>query len=72
MIINIRVSPRAKLNLVKNDGDIMRVYITTAPEDGKANQAVIKLLAEHFSVAKSQIKIIRGETSRDKVIQIQT
>jgi uncharacterized protein (TIGR00251 family) len=70
MIINVRVTPKAKQNLIKPDGDILRVYITAAPTDGKANQAVIKLLAAHFNVAKSNIKIIRGDTSKDKVIEI--
>ncbi|GHS97010.1 UPF0235 protein [Bacteroidia bacterium] len=47
-----------------------RVYVTAAPADGAANRAVIKLLAEHLGVAKSKIRIIRGETSRDKLMEI--
>jgi len=38
--------------------------------DGKANQAVIEILAKHFSVKKSDIEIIRGHTTRQKLIKV--
>lgn len=67
--INIRVIPRAKLNKIEEmpDGSV-RVHTTAAPADGVANSAVIKMLAKHFHVPKTSISIIRGTTSRDKVI----
>ena len=69
-IFNVRVTPHAKQNkIVENDG-VLRVYTTIAPEKGKANDAVIKALAKHFGVAKSQIKIVRGVAAHDKVIEI--
>lgn len=69
-IFNVRVTPHSKQNkVVENDG-VLRVYTTVAPENGRANDAVIKALAKHFGVAKSQIKIVRGVTARDKVIEI--
>lgn len=69
-IFNVRVTPHAKQNkVVENDG-VLRVYTTVAPENGRANNAVIELLAKHFDVAKSQIKIVRGVATRDKVIEI--
>ena len=71
MIINVRVIPRAKFNRVevKSDG-LVRVHTTTAPTDGKATMDVIKMLAQHYNVPKSSIKLIRGQTSRDKVFEI--
>ena len=67
---NIRVTPHARHNkIVENDG-VLRVYTTVAPENGRANGAVIELLSKHFDVPKSRIKIIRGETSRDKVVTV--
>ena len=69
--INLRVIPRAKQNKIDVDADgTYRVHITAAPVDGAANVAVIKILAEYFNIPKSQIKIVRGETSRDKVVEI--
>lgn len=69
-IFNVRVIPHAKQNKVICNNDVLRVYTTTAPENGKANNAVIDLLADFFYVPKSKILIIRGATSRNKVISI--
>lgn len=52
------------------DGDNWRVKLMTPPVDGKANQALVKFLAEELSVAKNKIKIIGGEKSREKIVQI--
>lgn len=69
--INVRVIPRAKLNRVEIQPDgIVRVHTTTAPTDGKATADVIKMLAAHYGVPKTSIKLIRGATSRDKVFEI--
>ena len=70
MQITIRVIPRARRNAVdvQPDGSY-RVCTTAAPADGDANAAVIKMLAKHLGVPKSTIKIIRGQTARDKVLE---
>lgn len=68
---NVRVIPHAKQNKVVLDGDVLRVYTTTAPEKGRANRAVIDLLSEYFSIAKSRIVISKGATSRNKIVVIQ-
>ena len=67
---NIRVTPHAKQNKVVESGDVLRVYTTIAPENGRANGAVIELLSEYLDVPKSKIKIIRGLTGRDKIVTI--
>ena len=67
---NVRVTPHAKQNkLVESDG-VLRVYTTVAPENGRANSAVIELLSEYFDVPKSRIKILKGLTGRDKVVAV--
>ena len=68
---NVRVTPHAKQNKVVADGDVLRVYTTTAPEKGRANGAVVELLAKHFGVAKSKIVISKGTTSRNMIVVIQ-
>ncbi|MFH1736792.1 MAG: DUF167 domain-containing protein [Actinomycetota bacterium] len=70
MKIRIKVTPKAKTERVVNDGDCLRVYVTAAPESGKANAAVIKLLAKHFDVPPSTITIVSGHGSRDKMVRI--
>lgn len=68
--ITIRVIPRARRNAVEVQPDgSLRVHTTAAPADGDANAAVIKMLARHLDVPKTSIKIIRGQTARDKVIE---
>jgi uncharacterized protein len=69
--IKVKLSPRTKQNkIVGWSGDTLRIHVTAPPVDGKANLALIKFLAKEFKVAKSDIKIIKGETSRDKVLEI--
>ena len=68
--IAVRVTPKASRNAVTVDGDAIRVHVTTVPEDGKANAAVVKLLAKALGVAKSRLVLTRGATSRDKVFRI--
>ena len=70
-IFNVRVTTRAKqVKVVEEDG-IVRVYTNVVPEKGKANDAVIELLAKYFNVPKSRIVISKGLTSRDKVVIVQ-
>lgn len=71
MKISVRVIPRAKQNLVEEQPDgSYRVRVTTAPTDGKATEAVIKLLAKHFKCTQSGVKLISGQTSRTKIFEI--
>jgi len=53
-------------------GDVYTVRVREAPVQGKANEAVIRLVAERFRVPKSAVKIISGLTSRNKIIEIRT
>jgi|TARA_B100000315_G_C14161124_1_gene400104 hypothetical protein len=69
--LEIRVTPRAKRNSVElSSPGQLRVRVTVAPEDGKANAAVLKLLAKTLGVPKSRMSIIRGQTNRDKVVSL--
>jgi len=74
-MMQVRVTPKASSNSVKIEErdagpPLVRVYVTTVPEDGKANDAVIKLLAKKMGVPKSALTIIKGLSSRDKTIRI--
>lgn len=68
--IALRVTPRASRNHVEETETGLRVYVTTVPEDGKANAAVQKLLARALGVPKSSLTLLRGQTARDKVFRI--
>jgi uncharacterized protein (TIGR00251 family) len=67
----ITVKPQAKKSEVKKISEGEYAVSVNAPaREGKANEAVIELLARHFSVPKSSIRIIRGQTARRKLIEI--
>lgn len=51
-----------------NANGVLKASVTKAPEDGKANQALIKMLAKEWRMAKSTIEVIQGHTSRNKVL----
>ena len=68
--IAVRVTPKASRDRIVTEGDEIRVYTTVAPEDGKANAAVVKLLAKATGVPKSRLTLIRGATARDKVFRV--
>lgn len=68
---NIRVTPHAKQNKVVESDGVLRVYTTVAPENGRANGAVIELLSDYLDVPKSRIKILKGLAGRDKVVSIE-
>ncbi|MDD5432337.1 MAG: DUF167 domain-containing protein [Candidatus Omnitrophica bacterium] len=70
MIISVRVIPRASRNLVKEEGDKLKVYLTKPAQEGLANHKLIELLSEHFKIKKYNIKIIKGLTSREKLVEI--
>ena len=65
----IRATPKAK-RIAIEDGDPIRVWVTAPPADGKANEAVRKLLAKALGVAPSRLTLKRGATSRDKLFQL--
>ncbi|MDR3285195.1 MAG: DUF167 family protein [Holosporales bacterium] len=74
----VRVTPRASSNRIKevtqdtaNSGKFfLKVYVTTAPEAGKANKTVIELLAKTLKIPKSGLAVISGQKSRTKFIRI--
>lgn len=71
MILQVRVIPKAKFNRIQELTDnSLKIHITQAPEDNKANKAVIEIVRRHYGVKKNQISIIKGEHSQNKLIEI--
>jgi uncharacterized protein (TIGR00251 family) len=68
--LNIKVIPNAKANKLVEEPGRSKVYLTAPAVEGKANAALIEFLAKHFETKKSKISIIRGLTSRIKVVQL--
>lgn len=73
MKLAVTVKTNARKNEVRKINDItFLVAVTASPIDGKANKAVIELLAEYFDVPKSRIEIKAGSTSKNKIITLDT
>ena len=71
MDLDVRVQPRAKRNRVEAiERGRLKIYVTAPPEGGKANEAVIALLAKTLGVPKSSVRIVRGHTTRDKRLRV--
>ena len=69
--IDVRVQPRASRNSVAGFRDgTLRVSVTAPPHDGQANAALLELLSETLKVGKSRLHIVRGHSSRDKVVTV--
>jgi len=74
--VRVKVTPRAGRNRVDGlapdpeGGMALKVAVSAAPEDGKANAAVIKLLAAEWRVAKSTIEVVLGAADRRKVLHL--
>ena len=72
MIIRVRVIPNAKHSEVMGRvGSIVRVRISSAAVEGKANDDLIEFLAEFFGVKKSGVSILRGEKGKEKTVQVE-
>ncbi len=64
--IAVRATPKAARAGLSRDGDRIRISVTTAPEAGKANEAVRAVLAAAMRVAPSRLRLLRGHSARDK------
>ena len=71
IIIEVKVDPRSsKRGIVGVMDNVLKVKLTAPPVDGAANEQLVELLAERYGVKKSNIIILRGETSRRKTVKI--
>lgn len=67
---SVKVVPNAKKRKIVEEPGRLKVYLTAPAVDGKANEALIEFLAEHFGKKKRDITIIRGKISREKVVEV--
>ncbi|MBB3313541.1 hypothetical protein FHT78_005335 [Rhizobium sp. BK196] len=72
----VRLTPnggRDAIGGIEPDGEgemLLKARVSTAPEKGKANKALIALVAKSLSIAKSSVSIVSGDTSRKKILRI--
>jgi uncharacterized protein len=74
-IIQLKVKAGAKHNIISgfvkvNDIAILKLSITEAPENGKANEAIIRFLSKSWNLKQNQLELIKGKTSSTKLLRI--
>lgn len=70
--LTIRLQPRGGRNAIKDERDgVLRVSVAAAPVDGKANAALCKLIAKRAGVARTRVRLLRGEHAREKVVRVE-
>jgi uncharacterized protein (TIGR00251 family) len=73
---SVRITPKASQNAIlgwKQDADgqsYLKISVTTVPEKGKANEALIALLSKNWKIPKSDIIIEKGDTDRHKILSV--
>jgi uncharacterized protein YggU (UPF0235/DUF167 family) len=66
----VRVTPGARAHSIAIEGGRVLIKVGARPEDGKANAAVLALLADALGIATSRLHLLRGAAAREKLIQI--
>ncbi|HEC75920.1 MAG TPA: DUF167 domain-containing protein [Thermoplasmatales archaeon] len=69
--IKIKVVPNADKNEIIEEGDRLKIKVTSPPAGGRANKKVVEMLAKFYGVKKKCIRIKKGLRSREKVIEIE-
>ena len=69
--LSVRLQPRARRDEVvgERDGKVV-IRVTAPPVDGRANDALCRLIAKAAGVAPSRVRVVRGHTAREKVVRI--
>ena len=71
MELRVRVTARASRDELAGLKDgVLHVRVSAPPVDGKANQAVTRLIAKALGVGRTSVRVVRGERSRDKVVEV--
>jgi uncharacterized protein (TIGR00251 family) len=69
--ISLAVKPQSRQDKIeKLDESHFKVWVKAPAQDGRANEAVIRLMADYLKVPKSRLEILRGETSKNKIMRV--
>lgn len=70
--IAVRLQPRARSNAIVGERDgVMVVRVTAPPVDGRANEALCRLIAKRAGVGVRRVSVVRGAGSREKVVRVE-
>ncbi|WKZ28722.1 MAG: DUF167 domain-containing protein [Patescibacteria group bacterium] len=69
--LSVKVIPKSGRSELKFEGNLLKVWIKSAPEDGKANDELIRTLAKIFDLPRARIKIVKGKSTKNKLVDIE-
>lgn len=72
LIIKIKIVPNSSKNDIILEDEFIKIKVTAQPIENKANKALIEFLSKNFKIPKSNIEILKGDTSKDKTLLIKT
>src|SRR5258706_6944138 len=71
VLVSIKLQPRASANEIGQPlGNELRIRVTAPPVDAAANEALVRLLADKLNCPRGQVELVRGHTSRHKVVKL--
>jgi len=68
--IKVKVFPRSSREQLIRESGLVKAYVKAAPDKGKANRALVELIAREYNVKKSSVIILKGQTGRNKVVEV--
>lgn len=72
MKLKVRVIPKSSMTLVEPQLDgSLKVKLTAVPQKGKANAQLVEVIAKHYNIKKSKVHILKGATSKDKLVEVE-
>jgi uncharacterized protein (TIGR00251 family) len=70
-LLSVKIQPRASANEIGQPmGNELRIKVTAPPVDSAANEALVRLVAEHFGCPRNRVELLRGQTSRHKLLKL--
>lgn len=71
MKVNVKVIPKSSMTMVQTELDgSLKVKLTAPPEKGKANEQLVEVLAKHYNVKKSAVRLLKGAASKEKLVEV--
>jgi len=71
MKINVKVIPRSSIQHIQESLEgSLKVKLKSPPVGGQANQELIEMLAKYYKISKSQVEIVKGLTSKNKIVEV--
>ena len=69
--LSIRLTPRASRDAIAGfEGETLRVRVTAPPVEGRANRALVRLLAKRLGLPRGAVRVVAGQASRNKVVAV--